>query len=97
MAKQLTSNRLKESFRKKDKYGEELFEGDVCVWTSKVGSILCVYAGVAPYGKTGQVGLFHTGIGKKSIPYKSIVLMYDPMGRKIRHDEAKRLVREFYG
>lgn len=93
----MSESRLRASLRKRDKYGEELFEGDVCVWTSKSGSILCVYAGVAPHSKTGQVGTFFTGIGKKSIPYKSIVLMYDPMGRKIRHDEAKRLLREYYG
>ena len=93
----MAEHTLLESFKKKDKYGAELFPGDVCVWTSKAGGILCIYVSESPHGKTGKVGLFHTGVGKKSIPYNSVVLMYDPLGRKIAHDEAKKLLRIFYG
>lgn len=95
----MTEHRLIESFRKKDKYGAELSPGDVCVWCSKSGGILCVYAGKAPGGKTGRYGLFHTPVGKKSIAYSSVVAAYDPMGsgERISHDIAKKLLREFYG
>ena len=98
MAEQSTKSRLVESFKKRDKYGAVLNPGDVCVWGSKHGAIICVYAGVAPGSKTGQYGSFHTPVGLKSIAYKNIVAAYDSMGQRImNHDITKRLMREFYG
>lgn len=91
-------SRLAESLRKKDKYGAELSPGDVCVWGSKAGAIICVYAGEAKGGLTGKYGRFHTPIGEKSIAYKNIVVAYDSMGKRIiNHDITKQLMREFYG
>ena len=92
-------SRLSESLIKRDKYGARLSAGDVCVWGSKAGAILCVYAGEAKGGTTGRYGSFHTPVGKKSIAYSSVVAAYDPMGsgERISHDIAKKLLREFYG
>lgn len=99
MAEQQTESRLTQSLRKRDKYGAILTAGDVCVWGSKAGAIICVYAGNAPGGMTGKYGSFHTPVGKKSIAYKNIVIAYDPMGsgERVSHDISKRLLREFYG
>jgi hypothetical protein len=89
---------LQESFIKRDKYGAILEPGDVCVWGSKAGAIICIYAGTAPGGITGRYGSFHTGIGLRSIAYKNIVVAYDSMGKRvINHDITKRLMRQFYG
>lgn len=91
-------SKLQESLKKRDKYGAVLTKGDICVWGSKAGAIICLYAGTAPGGKTGQYGSFHTPVGLKSIAYKNIVLAYDSMGnRVVNHDISKRLMREFYG
>lgn len=91
-------NKLQESFKKRDKYGAILHPGDVCVWGSKAGAIICVYAGTAPGSATGRYGSFHTPVGLKSIAYKNIVVAYDSMGKRvINHDITKRLMREFYG
>lgn len=99
MAEQITKSRLRRSLTKRDKYGAEISPGDVCVWGSKAGAIICVYAGNAPGGKTGLYGSFHTPIGIKSIAYKNIVIAYDPMGsgERVSHDIAKRLLRNYYG
>lgn len=99
MAEQITKSRLRRSLTKKDKYGAELRPGDVCVWGSKAGAIICIYAGgTKGNSATGRYGRFHTPIGIKSIAYKNIVVAYDSMGsRIINHDITKRLMREFYG
>lgn len=98
MAQQQTKSRLTESLRKRDKYGAVLKPGDICVWGSKAGAIICIYAGVAPGSMTGRYGSFHTPVGLKSIAYKNIVVAYDSMGKRvINHDITKRLMREFYG
>lgn len=98
MAQQQTQSRLTESLRKRDKYGARLSAGDVCVWGSKAGAIICVYAGEAKGGMTGRYGSFHTPVGLKSIAYKNIVAAYDSMGQRIiNHDITKKLMREFYG
>ena len=93
-------SRLAESLKKRDKYGAVLTPGDVCVWGSKVGAIICVYAGdTQGSSSTGRYGRFHTPIGIKSIAYKNIVVAYDPMGsgERVSHDISKKLLREFYG
>lgn len=98
MAEQQTKSRLSESLKKRDKYGAIIKPGDVCVWGSKAGAIICIYAGNAPGGMTGRYGSFHTPVGLKSIAYKNIVAAYDSMGNRIiNHDITKRLMREFYG
>lgn len=98
MAQSQTKYRLTESLRKRDKYGAVLKPGDICVWGSKAGAIICIYAGTAPGGRTGRYGAFHTPVGLKSIAYKNIVVAYDSMGKRvINHDITKRLMREFYG
>jgi hypothetical protein len=98
MAEQQAKSRLTESLKKRDKYGAILKPGDVCIWGSKAGAIICIYAGGAPGGMTGQYGSFHTPVGLKSIRYKNIVAAYDSMGQRIiNHDITKRLMREFYG
>lgn len=91
-------SRLRESLIKRDKYGARLSAGDVCVWGSKAGAIICVYAGDAKGGTTGEFGRFHTPVGEKSIAYRNIVAAYDSMGQRIiNHDITKKLMREFYG
>lgn len=91
-------SKLSESLKKRDKYGAVLSPGDVCVWGSKAGAIICIYAGQSKGGKTGRFGEFHTPIGRKSIAYKNIVAAYDSMGNRVmNHDITKRLMREFYG
>ena len=98
MVEQRTESRLTRSLRKRDKYGAELHPGDVCVWGSKAGAIICVYAGQAKGGRTGRFGEFHTPVGKKSIAYKNIVVAYDSMGSRVtNHEITKQLMREFYG
>ena len=91
-------SRLQESLIKRDKYGARLSAGDVCVWGSKAGAIICVYAGEARGGVTGKYGRFHTPVGEKSIAYKNIVVAYDSLGKRvINHEVTKKLMREFYG
>lgn len=91
-------SRLQESLIKRDKYGAKLSAGDVCVWGSKAGAIICVYAGEAKGGMTGRYGRFHTPIGEKSIAHKNVVAAYDSMGQRIvNHEITKRLMREYYG
>ena len=91
-------SRLQESLIKRDKYGAKLSPGDVCVWGSKAGAIICDYAGEARGGMTGRYGSFHTPVGLKSIAYKNIVAAYDSMGKRIiNHEITKKLMREFYG
>lgn len=100
MAEQQTESRLTTSLRKRDKYGAILSPGDVCVWGSKAGAIICVYAGgTNGNAASGRYGRFHTPIGIKSIAYKNIVIAYDPMGsgKRVSHDISKRLLREYYG
>lgn len=99
MAEQFTKSRLSESFRKKDKYGAELHPGDVCVWGSKHGGILCVYTrGTTGNNASGRYGRFITPVGEKSIAYNSVVLAYDSMGKRIvNHDVTKELMRQYYG
>lgn len=98
MAEQKTESRLRESLVKRDKYGATLSKGDICVWGSKAGAIICLYAGDSPGGMTGKYGSFHTPIGKKSIAYRNIVVAYDSMGnRVVNHEISKKLMREFYG
>lgn len=88
-----------QSFRRVDKYGAELRPGDVCVWGSKNGAVICVYKSDSPGGKTGKYGQFYTISGIKSIAYKSVIGIYDPIGKgeRINHDVAKELLRRFYG
>lgn len=96
----MAASRLAESLRKRDKYGAILSPGDVCVWGSKAGAIICVYAGdTTGNSATGRYGRFHTPIGLKSIAYKNIVIAYDPMGsgERVSHDISKKLLREYYG
>jgi hypothetical protein len=91
-------SRLQESLIKRDKYGAKLSAGDVCVWGSKAGAIICVYAGEAKGGMTGRYGRFHTPVGEKSIAYKNIVVAYDSLGKRVtNHEITKKLMREFYG
>ena len=91
-------SRLQESLIKRDKYCARLSAGDVCVWGSKAGAIICVYAGEARGGVTGKYGRFHTPVGEKSIAYKNIVVAYDSLGKRvINHEVTKKLMREFYG
>ena len=91
-------SRLRESLIKRDKYGAELRPGDVCVWGSKAGAIICIYSGQAKGGRTGRYGSFHTPVGLNSIAYKNVVAAYDSMGQRIiNHDITKKLMREFYG
>ena len=99
MSKVLSKSRLRQSLTKRDKYGAIISPGDVCVWGSKAGAIICVYAGNSPGGRTGQYGSFHTPIGIKSIAYRNIVIAYDPMGtgERVSHDIAKQLLRSYYG
>ena len=98
MAQQQTQSRLTESLRKRDMYGAVIKVGDVCVWGSKAGAIICVYAGEAKGGMTGRYGSFHTPVGLKSIAYKNIVVAYDSLGQRIiNHEITKKLMREYYG
>ena len=91
-------SRLRESLIKRDKYGARLSAGDVCVWGSKAGAIICVYSGEAKGGVTGKYGRFHTPVGEKSIAYRSVVAAYDSMGQRIvNHEITKKLMRKFYG
>ena len=92
-------SRLAESLKKRDKYGAVLTPGDVCVWGSKNGAIICVYVGdTRGSSSTGRYGSFHTPVGLKSIAYKNIVVAYDSMGQRIiNHDITKKLMRKFYG
>ena len=91
-------SRLRESLIKRDKYGAVLKPGDVCVWGSKSGAIICVYAGEAKGGMSSKYGRFHTPVGEKSIAYRSVVAAYDSMGQRIvNHEITKKLMRRFYG
>lgn len=86
---------------KRDKDGQILQEGDVCVRaiTKKSGIEFCVYKGEAwgGNGSKGEFGRFITPGGVRSIKYTSVLFAFDPMGkRRANTDEVKQLIREFY-
>ena len=99
MAEQITKSRLRRSLTKRDKYGAELRPGNVCVWGSKAGAILCLYIGdTRGNNSTGTYGRFYTQTGIRSIAYKSVVLAYDSIGSRIvNHGATKELMRNYYG
>ena len=93
----MSSSRLLESFNKKDKYGEPINPGCVCVWGSSRGAILCVYVGVTNGNSaSGRYGRFITEGGIKSIAHKSVVVASNPMGMNITHTLSKKLLQRYY-
>ena len=95
----MEKSRLTNSLIKRDKYGAKLSPGNVCVWGSKAGAIICVYIrDTRGNSATGKYGVFHTPAGIKSIAYKNVVLAYDAMGARIvNHEITKELIRNYYG
>lgn len=86
------------SFRepKKDKYGQDINPGDVCVWDGR----LCVYRkhswGAKGISK-GEYGKFITPEGIRTVKYTSVIFAFDPMGkRRNQSTTVKELCREFY-
>lgn len=92
-------SKLLESFKRKDKYGQEIMPGDVCVWGGRKGAVICVYIGdTRGHCASGRYGRFITDSGKRSLSYGTIVFAYDPMGKRKNNSETiKRLLREYYG
>lgn len=99
MVEQVGKSRLRESLTKRDKFGAELHMGDVCVWCSHNGGVLCVYiSGTKGNNATGRYGRFMTEDGVKSISYKNVILAYDCMGKRVyQHSIVKDMMRRVYG
>lgn len=86
---------------KRDRDGQVLHEGDVCVRITRPGHIpqFCVYKGES-YGKKGgkgEYGKFITPDGVTSIKYTSVLFSFDPMGkRRADTEQVREMTRKFY-
>lgn len=80
---------------KKDRFGQVLIPGDLCVYDKK----FIVYKGETWGGSSSkrEFGRFITPEGARTIKYTNVIFAFDPMGK--RRSEAsiiKDLTRRFY-
>lgn len=86
-------------WKKRDKYGQELRPGDVCIRSIDDKPQFVVYKKEVFGGKgsKGEFGRFITEDGLRTIKFTSVVFAYDPMGeRVVKHKKIDGLVRSFY-
>lgn len=84
---------------KYDKYGQELYPGDICVRDNRGKIELIIYRKESWGGKNskGEWGNFETLDGATSVKFSSVVFVCDPMGtRKIDTPSSRELTRKFY-
>jgi hypothetical protein len=91
------------SFKKYDKYNQEIKPGDVCVRLEKDNKWgrtveFCVYIGdTRGNSATGRFGRFQTLKGVRSFKYSNIIFAFDPLSeRRNRSEEVINLTRKFY-
>lgn len=94
---------LSSSLKKRDKYGQEIKPGDVCVRLVRgnMTSTLqfCVFEKPAWGGKgsKGEFGRFITPDGTRTIKYTNVVFMFDSMSdRRSRAEQVIEVTRKFY-
>ena len=103
------ATKLQESLIKRDKYGQELTPGCVCVRVRKnawprtndeprQNLEFCVYKGVTRGSKsTGKFGRFITANGEVSIRHGGVVFVFEPSSeRRAKTEEITKLVRSYY-
>lgn len=103
------ATRLRESLTKRDKYGQELTPGCVCVRVRKnpwprtnneprQNLEFCIYKGATRGNKaTGQYGRFITAKGEVSIRHDGVVFVFEPSSeRRAKTEEITKLVRSYY-
>lgn len=103
------ANKLRESLIKRDKYGQELTPGCVCIrvrkskWPNtddkpRQQLEFCVYKGVTRGNKsTGKFGRFITTKGEVSIRHDSVVFVFEPSSeRRAKTEEITNLIRSYY-
>lgn len=81
--------------KKKDKLGQELHPGDICVYNGKF--VVYKRPSWGGDGSKGLFGQFITDKGASSVKYSSVLFVFDPLGKR-RNDspEVKTLTRRFY-
>lgn len=80
---------------KKDKYGQEIKPGDICVYDGK----FVVYKKPSWGGpeSKGLYGKFIDDTGETSVRYTSVIFAFDPLGKRRNQSiEVRRLTRGFY-
>lgn len=89
---------------KKDKHGQFIYPGDVCVrlhrssqGTTELQFVSFDKPAWGGEGSKGEYGRFITPSGPSSIKYSSVVFAFDPIGkRKNNSPQVKQVVSEFY-
>lgn len=83
------------NFKKVDKYLQEIFPGDVCVYNGEI--VVYKKESWGGEGSKGEFGKFITESGIRSFKYKNVVFAFDPMGKRNNKSKTtKELCREFY-
>lgn len=83
------------TFDKRDKTGQVIQPGDICVWENQL--VLYKAPSWGGVGSKGEYGQFITKSGNRSLKFTSVVFAFDPMGtRKNQSTTIKELYREFY-
>lgn len=84
------------SFKRYDKYGQEIFPGDVCARSKRDKIELIVYKGDA-YGRTNKYGRFISPEGQITVKFTSVAFAFDPMGsRRSKANQVNELVQQYY-
>ena len=92
-------DRLRESLVKRDKFGQEIKPGALCIRNDRKEQIeFCIYKGATRGNNaTGKYGRFITMDGKVSIRYSSVVFIFEPSSdRRTQAEEITKLMRSYY-
>lgn len=84
------------SIKAKDKYNQEILPGDLCIYKGEFLIYVKRSYGSKLIGK-GEYGQFIAGDKRRSIKFRNVVFMFDPMGK--RRNSSKiitELCRKFY-
>lgn len=89
---------------KQDKYGQDIYPGDVCVRMARktdAGPVLEFVVFEKPAwggeGSRGEYGRFVTTDGRTSIQYKSVIFAFDPIGkRRNRSKQVQSVIAGYY-
>ena len=90
---------LGSSFIKKDRYGQALTPGCVCIlWRRKGGPQFCVYkGGTRASTATGKFGRFIIDSGEVSVKYDNVIFVFEPTSERRANTEIiTNLTRRYY-
>lgn len=82
---------------KKDKYGQVIKPGDMCMVAGKDGIKFCLYKHEVKRSTKGEYGRFITKSGVVTLKFTGVVFVFDPItDRRGRTEETTELTRRFY-